>query len=132
MVDGTKNSDFNLWMQDAMNWLFKGNFDNFFLKLIFDFTDYMVSIYLNKDGKTASKTKMTEFQANYFITTSYPTIYLSSSMLNNFKLLTDIFLMSYILADPNDFIKADTITKGAFIPRGDNKLVTWLAKTCSM
>ena len=61
MVDGTKNSDFNLWMQSAMNWLFKGNFDNFFLKVIFDFTDYMISVYLNKDGKTAEKTKMTDF-----------------------------------------------------------------------
>jgi len=53
-------------------------------------------------------------------------------MLNNYKILTDIFLMSYILADPNDFVKADPINKGAFIPRGDNKLVTWLAKSFSM
>ena len=115
-----------------MNWLFKGSFDNFFLKIIFDFNDYMISIYLNKDGKIAAKTKMTEFQANYFITTSYPTIYLSSSMLNNIKILTDIFLMSYILADPKTFVKVDPTNKDAFIPRGDNKLVAWLAKTCSM
>ena len=44
-----------------MNWLFKGNFDNYILKIFFDFTDYMISIYLDKDGKIAAKTKMTEF-----------------------------------------------------------------------
>ncbi len=44
-----------------MNWLFKGSFDNFFLKVIFNFTDYMISVYLNKDSKSAAKTKMTDF-----------------------------------------------------------------------
>ena len=61
MIDGTKNSEFNLFMQGIMNWLFKGNFENYFLKIFFDFTDYMISIYLNKDGKTSARTKMTEF-----------------------------------------------------------------------
>ncbi len=53
-------------------------------------------------------------------------------MLNNIKLLTDIFLMSFIITDPNNFIKADPKNNGAFIPRGDNKLVNWFAKTYSM
>ena len=53
-------------------------------------------------------------------------------MLNVFKILTDLFLMGYILAVPDTFVKADPETKDAFIPRGDNKLVTLLAKTMSM
>ena len=53
-------------------------------------------------------------------------------MLTVFKILTDIFLMSYIFAVPDTFVKADPTTKDAFIPRGDNKLVIWLAKSMSM
>ena len=59
MIDITKNSEFNLFMQDAMDWLFEGDFDNYYLKIFFDFTDYLISIYLNKNSKAAAKTKMT-------------------------------------------------------------------------
>ena len=132
MIDGPNISEFNLTMQGLMNWLFKGNFDNYILKIFFDFTDYMISIYLDKDGKIAAKTKMTEFQSNYFITTSYPSIYLGSKMLNGYKMYTDAYFLIYLLIDPNTYIKADPKIKDALIPRGDNKLVTWLAKSSSM
>ena len=53
-------------------------------------------------------------------------------MLNGYKIYTDAYFLIYLLIDPNTYLKEDPKIKNIFIPRGDNKLVTWLAKSSSM
>ena len=50
--------------------------------------------------KLAKKVVMTDFQANYFIITAYPAIYMSSKFLNGIKILTLPYFLIYLLVDP--------------------------------
>ena len=53
-------------------------------------------------------------------------------MLNGYKIFTDAYFLIYLLIDPTTYVKADPKIKDTFIPKGDNNLVTWLAKSSSM
>ena len=53
-------------------------------------------------------------------------------MLNGYKMYTDTYFLIYLLIDPYTYLKADPKVKDILIPRGNNKLVTWLAKSSSM
>ena len=53
-------------------------------------------------------------------------------MLNGYKMYIDSYFLIYLLIDPNIYVKTDPKAKDIMIPRGNNKLVTWLAKSSSM